>query len=41
MKFIDGTLRLGVADMTILEALALSKGLRELVDVIEDLYQIP
>jgi len=38
MKFIDGTLRLGVADMTILEALALSKGSRELKPILEDAY---
>ena len=37
-RLIDGTLRLGVADMTILEALALSKGSRELKPILEDAY---
>jgi len=37
-RLVDGTLRLGVADMTILEALALSKGSRELKPILEDAY---
>ncbi|RLF02864.1 MAG: ATP-dependent DNA ligase [Thermoprotei archaeon] len=37
-RLVDRTLRLGVADMTILEALALSKGSRELKPILEDAY---
>ncbi len=37
-RLADGNMRLGVADMTILEALAASKGGRELKPVLEDAY---
>jgi len=37
-RLVDGTLRLGVADMTILEALALCKGSRELKPILEEAY---